>query len=523
LLRFLNSKPRRRLVLFAGVAALGVTAVAYAAGADAPWPMGGQNINDTRAAASSINPDNVKNLALKWKLTTHGDVSATPAVAGGALYFPDWAGYMYKVNAQTGAVIWSHQVSEYDGVTGAVARTSPTVDGNTVYIGDQNGGNLIALDTATGDPRWVANLGHGNPFAIETQSPIVYNGVVYAGLASSEEGAVAFIPNYPCCFSRGSFSAVDAATGHILWQTYTVPQGYSGGGVWSSTAAIDPASQTIFITTGNNYSLPPSVLDCQANGGTPAACLAPDNLIDSIVALNIGTGAVKWSTGVGGFDNWNVACIFTFINPAACPQHAGPDYDFGSGPNLFNVKLKGKNTLVVGAGQKSGQYWLLDAATGAILWGAQQGPGSTLGGIEWGTATDGKRIYVAEANYNRTADQLPDGSTINSGSFSALDAATGATVWKIADPRGASDPNAVDLGPTAVANGVVYGESLTGYMYAFDASNGKVLWQYKGEGASNAGAAVTDKTIYWGNGYSHLGIPEGTASTSFYAFSINGN
>ena len=105
MLRFSNSKPRRRLVLFAGIAALGITAVAYAAAADAPWPMGGQNINDTRAAASSINPDNVKNLALKWKLTTHGDVSATPAVAGGALYFPDWAGYMYKVNAQTGAVI----------------------------------------------------------------------------------------------------------------------------------------------------------------------------------------------------------------------------------------------------------------------------------------------------------------------------------------------------------------------------------------------------------------------------------
>jgi polyvinyl alcohol dehydrogenase (cytochrome) len=93
----------------------------------------------------------------------------------------------------------------------------------------------------------------------------------------------------------------------------------------------------------------------------------------------------------------------------------------------------------------------------------------------------------------------------------------------VADPRGAFDPNDVDLGPTAVANGVVYGESLTGYMYAFDASNGKVLWQYKGEGSSNAGAAVTDKTIYWGNGYSHLGIPEGSASTSFYAFSINGN
>ena len=44
-----------------------------------------------------------------------------------------------------------------------------------------------------------------------------------------------------------------------------------------------------------------------------------------------------------------------------------------------------------------------------------------------------------------------------------------------------------------------------------------------GEASSNAGAAVTKKTIYWGNGYSHLGIPEGSASTSFYAFSLNGS
>jgi polyvinyl alcohol dehydrogenase (cytochrome) len=306
-LRISGLKGRRVFVPLAALAALVASAVAYAAVADAPWPMGGQNINDTRASSSNLNAENVKHLALKWKLTTHGDVSATPAVVGGALYFPDWAGYMYKVDAETGAVIWSHQVSEYDGIAGAVARTSPTVDGDTVYIGDQNGGNLLALNTANGNLRWSAPLGGGNPFAIATQSPIVYQGVVYQGLASSEEGAVAFIPNYPCCFSRGSFSAVDAATGHVLWQKYMVPPGYSGGGVWSSTAAIDSGSRTVYITTGNNYSVPQSAKDCQAHGGTSTQCLPADNYIDSIVALDLGTGAVKWSTGVGGFDDWNVS------------------------------------------------------------------------------------------------------------------------------------------------------------------------------------------------------------------------
>ena len=99
-----------------------------------------------------------------------------------------------------------------------------------------------------------------------------------------------------------------------------------------------------------------------------------------------------------------------------------------------------------------------------------------------------------------------------------IDAATGDILWQTPDPKGG-----IDLGPTAVANGVVYAGSLTGDMYALDANTGKVIWQFHGEGASNAGPAVVDGTLYWGNGYNHLGIPEGSPSTSFYVFSLNGN
>ena len=465
MLRISSFRRRRVLIPLAGVAALVASAVAYAAIADAPWPMGGQNINDTRASTSNLNADNVKNLALKWKLTTHGDVSATPAVVGGALYFPDWAGYMYKVDAETGAVIWSHQVSEYDGVPGAVARTSPTVDRDTVYIGDQNGGNLLALDAANGNLRWSAPLGGGNPFAIDTQSPIVYQGVVYAGLASSEEGAVAFIPNYPCCFSRGSFSAVDAATGHILWQKYMVPPGYSGGGVWSSTAAIDPGSRTVYITTGNDL-VPQSAKDCQQNGGTSTQCLPADNYIVLDPRARHGHRRGEVGDGRRGLRRLERLVHLHTRQSECLSDERGPDYDFGSGPNLFTIKVKGKDRLVVGAGQKSGQYWLLDATTGQILWSAAPGPGSTLGGIEWGTATDGKRIYIAETNYYRIPHQLPDGTTITSGAFVALDAATGKIDWKVADPRGA-DPN---RGRSRADRGLRTASSTparwTGYMYA---------------------------------------------------------
>ena len=96
--------------------------------------------------------------------------------------------------------------AEYDGIDNAVSRTSPAVDGNTLYIGDQDGAHLMAIDTTTGALRWIIELDE-NPEAIITQSPVVYQGVVYDGVSSAEEAAARF-PSYPCCSFRGSVAAV---------------------------------------------------------------------------------------------------------------------------------------------------------------------------------------------------------------------------------------------------------------------------------------------------------------------------
>src|SRR3954447_5552830 len=90
-------------------AALAVPVVAVAATAVATWPSGGADISNSHsnAAEKSIGRDNVGQLGVKWTSPTHGDVSAVPAVAGGAVYFPDWGGYLNKIDAATGATIWS--------------------------------------------------------------------------------------------------------------------------------------------------------------------------------------------------------------------------------------------------------------------------------------------------------------------------------------------------------------------------------------------------------------------------------
>jgi polyvinyl alcohol dehydrogenase (cytochrome) len=515
-----------------------VPVVASAAPSPSSWPSGGHDISNTHSnpAETKLNANNVQGLAVKWKATTHGDVSANPAVVNGAVYVPDWGGYLNKFDASTGALIWSHPISDYDGIAGAVSRSSPAVSGNTVYIGDQNGGHLMAVDATTGKAIWTTQV-DPHPAAILTAGVLVYNGVVYASVASLEE-AFATSPIYPCCTFRGSEVAVNATTGGILWKTYTVPSNsgpctgtdpatgcpYSGGAVWGTTPALDPASNTLFITTGNNYTVPDSAKECQDNGGTAGACLDPNDHVDAVMALNASTGAIKWATGVQGFDDWNVACIPGAGSPNNCPPSPGPDFDFGSGPNLFTLNQpNGQKQLVVGAGQKSGQYWALDAATGQILWSQAAGPGSSLGGIEWGPATDNKRIYVAEMNFYGIPYQLPTGVYTTSGSWAAIDQATGKIIWQTVDPSSNLFGGGQDLGPVSVENGVLYAPSMSGTMNALDAASGKVLWSYQAQGSVNTGAAVVNGVVYWGDGYSHLGIPGWTGATTFYAFSLNGN
>src|SRR5258708_3734618 len=80
-------------------------------------------------------------------------------------------------------------------------------------------------------------------------------------------------------------------------------------------------------------------------------------------------------------------------------------------------------------------------------------PGGALGGIEWGTATDGQRIYVAIANNGHLPYTLvPTGQRITWGSWSALDVATGKILWQTADPTAGT----IDPGSVSVANGVMY-------------------------------------------------------------------
>jgi polyvinyl alcohol dehydrogenase (cytochrome) len=505
------------------------SAVSAAPGGNENWTSAGFNAQNTRhnPTESTLGIANIGQLVPKWRLPTEGDVSATPAVEATSVYVPDFAGNLYAVDRNTGAVRWKVNIADLTGIRGDHARATPAISGDLLILGDQAGkafspdGWLLAIDKKSGALVWKTRIAGG--FPIITQSAVVYGGLAYVGVASYEEALVRF--GFPLTF-RGSVLAVDVETGGIRWQTYMAPAGYTGSAVWGSTPAIDRARNQLYVATGNNYAVPDEVTACIATAETSqdrAGCIDPANLFDAIVALDLASGAVKWAHKALPDDAWNLSCGIYFIpgldfELPGCPDAEGPDYDFGQGPAIFAVKGAGKPRELVGAGQKSGVYWALDPATGTVVWQTQAGNGGLAGGLQWGSAVDGRRVYTANANSEFKEWVLKDGSSGGyRGGWSALDASTGTILWQTPNPAYERA-----MGPVSVANGVVYGCSMddAGHMYAMNAATGAVLWDFTSGANCNGGAAISGGMVFWGTGYDVFAATGGNAQQALYAFGL---
>ncbi len=483
---------------------------------------------------TTLTEANVAGLKLKWAFVfsgTDGAASSQPALVDGTLYVGARNGRFYALDPKTGATKWEFDTqsvvspraeaappSPVPGAGGTpggssgrnLLRNGPAVVDGTVYFGDFEG-YLYALDAATGKLRWATEL-DTHPKTIVTGSPLVYDGRVYIGV-SSNEVFTSLSPTYPCCQSRGSMVALDAKTGAIDWRYYTVAEPQlvganaygapryepSGVSIWN-TPAVDPETDTLYFGTSQNYT-----------GYTDRA--------DAMIALDADTGRERWANQLTQHDQWTAACLFP--QPGGnCPE-PGPDFDFGSSPNLFRAGGR----LLVGQGQKSGVYHALDARTGAIVWqtilNKASGEGGAGGqeGIQWGSSYDGRRLYVAT-------------NIAKPGTLFALDPATGAELWKAPNPAdgcetgGAADARPADCEPAlpaAVSStpGVVWEGSRDGKMRAYDADDGRILWEFdtargyegvngesgNGGSISHGGATIAGGMLFTNSGYQTAGSP----------------
>lgn len=194
------------------------------------------------------------------------------------------------------------------------------------------------------------------------------------GTSSLEEGVMLD----QCCTFRGSFSKLDIRNGAILWQTFMLPDNfgnkgqYAGAAIWGSSPSIDISRNHVYIATGNLYSAPLPIRQCQErqNNQTlptqPDQCIEPDNHSNSILALDLDTGKIKWYKQIGGYDVWFGAC-HRHLDPR-CPPGPSPDADFGEAPLMLSTYVNGTKRDIVVAVQKSGFAWALDRNDGSLVW-----------------------------------------------------------------------------------------------------------------------------------------------------------
>jgi polyvinyl alcohol dehydrogenase (cytochrome) len=257
---------------------------------------------------------------------------------------------------------------------------------------------------------------------------------------------------YPCCSSRGSLVAMDLNSGAILWKTHMVigddpqhelspelralltPTGFFGTSTYGHHPTLDIERRQIYIATAQTETAPRVAQLCEKarrSSGNPEANIEGlpagvtcSNLneklksyANAMLAVDMDTGSVKWVFYARKYDAWNHACgapdfygwgtavplVFPvgLANAANCDQDpVGPDMGFGHQPTLVrNVHLpNGSLRDLVVAGNKDGRIFALDPDTGAKVWETNVDPGGIYGGLQFGRATDGKRIYFGTTN-----------------------------------------------------------------------------------------------------------------------------
>ncbi len=101
---------------------------------------------------------------LVWKAQDVGEGYSTPSIAAGKIYLMSNRGsndeFAIALNVKDGSKIWEQRVGKVGPNRGPQypgSRSSPTVDGDAVYVLGSDG-DLACLDAAKGEVRWKKNL-----------------------------------------------------------------------------------------------------------------------------------------------------------------------------------------------------------------------------------------------------------------------------------------------------------------------------------------------------------------------------
>ena len=430
----------------------------------------------------------VPRLKLKWAFNYPGSKNGQATIVGDRLYVTSMSGAVYMLDAKTGCVHWRH-------VAEAATRSSVTVVAlpkgagarHALFYSDWTK-SAVALDADTGRQLWKTRVDDSDGLQM-TGAPTVHGGRVFVPISSGIE-AFAADDRWECCKFRGSVVALDLASGRVLWKTYTTDQepkpyrlnrlgrqmwGPSGGAIWSAPT-VDAKRGLIYVGTSNSYT------DVPYDGS------------DAVMAMEMATGKVAWKTQVLANDNYINGCWRNGERPPAanCPSPVGPDFSIGNSPILVDIAA-GRQLLLVG--QKSSHVHALDPARGgAIVWQKRLSPGSALGGVEFGMATDGRTLFAGVSD-------VIAGPTGKPGLY-AMRVTDGELLWSApGDVKptcrwgGRWCHGAVSQAVTLIP-GAVFAGAYDGHFRAYDPRSGRILWDV--DTGSHPISVLGGKTAYGG-------------------------
>lgn len=464
----------------------------------ANWPTYNGEVGGNRySALEQINKGNVGRLAPRWvfPLAESSRLEVTPVVVDGIMYVTS-VNEAYALDAGNGRPLWHYKRPRTKGLAGDAAggiNRGVGVAGDRLFMVTDHA-HLIALNRFTGALDWETEIADWRLNYGATSAPLVVGDLVVSGTSGGDEGI------------RGFLAACDQATGKEVWRFWTVPKrGEPGSETWKGkdidhpcasawlTGTYDPDLGLLYWPTGN---------PCPDHNGDQRL---GDNLYsDSIVALDVKSGALRWYFQYTPHDLW--------------------DWDSQQPPVLVDLDWEGKPRKVLLHANRNGFLYVLDRTSGALLlakpfvkkltWAREIAPNgrpimnpdqeptpqgtkvcpAVEGATNWFSTSfnPGTGLYYVQTLekcnvYIKTPMEWQAGKSYYGGATThvpdeegqkvlrALDVRTGAVVWELPQ-KGPADSWG---GTLSTAGGLVFFGEDSGAFMAVEASSGKPLWSFQ--------------------------------------------
>jgi len=464
----------------------------------AGWTLPGADLANTRDVASAITSANVSKLGVAWTVPltiptarTDGAYATTPVIVDGVVYVQDLESNVMAISLATGKVLWRHDYNSPNGGPDGV-----NVAGGVVYAATAT--SAVALDAATGAQLWSRTL-TGNDHEGIAMAPGYDHGTVYVSTVPANVTGQ-YLPG-----GQGILFALNARTGAPQWSWNSVPGLWgnpgvnSGGGLWY-TPSFD-AQGNLYMGVAN-----PGPIFGTKSYPLGSSRPGPDLYTDSVVKLSP-AGKLLWYYQLTphDLDDWDLQ------NAPVLSTANGRPVVIDGGKAGILIELDAQTGKLVWQRPVGGHDGHQDdglltehatAASHGLLPARYCLEPSIYGGILTQLASNGSTTYAAvndlalpatPAGYTGTAATVIAAIEKATGEMVAVNQDTGTIDWDTLLP---SSPD----GAAMVTNDVVFTTTVHGDLYALDAATGAILFKTPMSAGSNAPVAVDGGYVIAGAG-----------------------